>query len=417
MPHTTTPPDNIAAEDQPGSTELVVFSDDWGRHPSSCQHLTSHLLARHRVLWVNTIGTRRPRLSIEDVTKVAAKLRRWFVSSPDNESLPANLTVINPRMYPGFRTRWQRRLNAHLISQSVNRALGPRRPGQRRVVVTTVPIVADLIDRLDVDRWVYYCVDDFSVWPGLDGTIIDEMERQLVRQADGVVAVSQTLCQRLQTMGGQPHLLTHGINPADWELQANKTDLPAWWATLKPPVLLFWGVVDRRLDTAWCQALAQRCGTLVLVGPQQSPDPALNAISKLHMPGPVPYRDLPALAGAAHVLVMPYADLPVTRAIQPLKLKEYLATGKPAVVRKLPSTTPWADTADVVDNIDELVEFASLRARTDTPTHQHESRLRRLATESWSVKAQQLDQILLDDASDAWVSHPFKQGPHNKHAA
>ena len=31
----------------------------------------------------------------------------------------------------------------------------------------------------------------------------------------------------------------------------------------------------------------------------------------------------------------------------PLKLREYLATGKPAVVRDLPATRPWADCADV----------------------------------------------------------------------
>jgi hypothetical protein len=35
---------------------------------------------------------------------------------------------------------------------------------------------------------------------------------------------------------------------------------------------------------------------------------------------------------------MPYADLAATRAMQPLKLKEYLATGRPVVVRDLPAT-------------------------------------------------------------------------------
>ena len=37
---------------------LLVFSDDWGRHPSSCQHLVRNLLDRYPVVSVNTIGTR-----------------------------------------------------------------------------------------------------------------------------------------------------------------------------------------------------------------------------------------------------------------------------------------------------------------------------------------------------------------------
>ena len=40
---------------------LVVFSDDWGRHPSSSQHLVQELLERYEVIWVDTIGTRPPR--------------------------------------------------------------------------------------------------------------------------------------------------------------------------------------------------------------------------------------------------------------------------------------------------------------------------------------------------------------------
>ena len=41
-------------------TSFIVFADDWGRHPSSCQHLFRRLIPRHRTYWVNTIGLRRP---------------------------------------------------------------------------------------------------------------------------------------------------------------------------------------------------------------------------------------------------------------------------------------------------------------------------------------------------------------------
>ena len=68
----------------------------------------------------------------------------------------------------------------------------------------------------------------------------------------------------------------------------------------------------------------------------------------------MPFEELPRLAREAGVLVMPYADLPVTRAMQPLKLKEYLATGRPVVVRDLPATRPWADCLDLADTAEEF---------------------------------------------------------------
>jgi glycosyltransferase involved in cell wall biosynthesis len=401
----TTPPAPAAPPPGSEAAQLLVFADDWGRHPSSCQHLVRKLLDRHRVLWVNTIGTRPPRLSREDLGKGTAKLRQWLGGRAAPHVLPANLRVLNPLMYPGFRARWHRRLNAALVGRAVDRALGPRRRGERRVAITTIAITADLVGRLDVDRWVYYCVDDFSVWPGLDGRVLDELDRALVRRVDRVVCVSETLRRRLGQLGANALVLTHGIDLAHWRQVAaaadtgaarSATDLPRWWPATARPILLFWGVVDRRLDTACCRALAAQVGTVVLVGPCQSPDPDLAATPRVCMPGPVPYQVLPTLAAAADVLVMPYADLPVTRAIQPLKLKEYLATGRPVVVRNLPATAPWGDAADVVNDAAGFVSVVRQRLEEGVSDAQRQARTR-LDAETWDHKARTLEQVLLAD--------------------
>ena len=389
--------DNVDARAGERRARLVVFSDDWGRHPSSCQHLIGHLLYRYPTLWVNTIGTRAPGLSWGDAGKMVVKFRQWMGRSSRRNALPANLTVISPPMYPGFRKPWQRRLNARLITAKINRALGPRTKTGRRIAVTTIPVTADLVKTLDVDRWVYYCVDDFSVWPGLDGQVLGQLDQLQVDRVDLVICVSQTLQKRTSEMGSPSKLLTHGIDLSHWrraEMNDQTHDLPQWWGPLTPPIFLFWGVVDRRLDYEFCAALAKRCGTLALVGPQQSPDQRLGSLGCVCMPGPVPYMDLPKLAAAADVLVMPYADLPVTRSIQPLKFKEYLATGKPVVVRHLPATAAWQDAADVVETVEQFVEAAALRAAHGTPDSQRRARTR-LSEESWDRKAHEFEQMVL----------------------
>src|SRR6478609_12004140 len=98
----------------PDSAPLVVFSDDWGRHPSSCQHLISHLLPTRPVVWVNTIGTRPPRLDRATLARAAEKLKQWRgAASPDHrEEAPR---VLNPRMWPSFRGRLARSLNRRLL--------------------------------------------------------------------------------------------------------------------------------------------------------------------------------------------------------------------------------------------------------------------------------------------------------------
>ena len=378
---------------------LVVFADDWGRHPSSCQHLVGRLVDRLDVLWVNTIGTRPPRLSLEDVGKAVGRLRQWLGSKPaGGDARPSPVSVISPKMWPGFRRNWQRRLNARQIARAVDRALGPRQPGRQRVAVTTLPIMADVVGRIDVDRWVYYCVDDFSVWPGLDGEVMQRMERLLVERVDAHIAVSATLVEHLTELGARPSLLTHGIDLDHWTASP-PSGLPDW-CPAPGPVLLFWGLIDQRLNVDWCKAVAgvdlgTGPATLVLVGPRQSPDPAIDALPNVVTPGPVDYDQLPALASAADVLVMPYRDVPVTRAMQPLKFKEYLATGKSVVGSMLPAAEPWRDAADLVDSADGFVE--AIRCRLNGPTPEQIAARRRLNGESWDSKADQFHQTLLGD--------------------
>src|SRR4051794_28152286 len=117
---------------------LLVFSDDWGRHPSSCQHLIGQLLPTHPVWWVNTIGMRPPRLDVATLRRGWEKLRHWSVPSRPKPSVSeANLTIVNPQMWPWFRRRQDRWLNRKLLLRSLSSQVAAM-PG-RRIAITTIP--------------------------------------------------------------------------------------------------------------------------------------------------------------------------------------------------------------------------------------------------------------------------------------
>ena len=371
----------------PAPVPLLVFADDWGRHPSSCQHLVRHLLPHHHVDWVNTIGTRTPRFDRATLQRALEKAGHWLrpSRSAPPEPLPGNLTVHNPRMWPWFTRDRDRRLNRRLLLRAlvpVVRAL-PEPP----IAVTTLPIVADLIGMLPVRRWVYYCVDDFSLWPGLDQKALGTLEEVVLQRADVLIAVSETLQARLAARGRTTHLLTHGIDGEFWAGPGTPLP-PETLAGLERPLIVFWGVTDRRMDTALVRRLGSELtqGTVLLVGPADDPDPLLLRLPRVVRRPPLPFGKLPALAREAAVLVMPYADLPVTRAIQPLKLKEYLATGRPVVTRRLPATETWGDCLDLIDTPEEFSAAVQRRLREGVSEEQRAARAR-LSGEGWDEKA------------------------------
>ena len=367
---------------------LVVFSDDWGRHPSSCQYLVRELLSRHDVIWVDTIGTRPIRFDFYTLRRGIGKLAGWLKPSQkailDSAPKPE---VWKPIMWPSFASRFSRALNRRLLARGLIRRIGSRKP----VVLTTIPVVADLVGVILAKRWIYYCVDDFAVWPGLDGATLQAMEAELVRKVDVLVAVSEPLQQKLKSHGRSSTLLTHGVDLDFWR---NGENNPEGFDGVERPIVLFWGLVDRRLNLEWIAALAEKMasGTIAFVGPRQDVDPRLETIPRVKFFDAVPSQELSSLANAASVLVMPYADLPVTRAMQPLKFKEYLATGKPVVASRLPSTVAWSDAADVVDSAEEFAAAVVKRTKIEADSAQLEAR-RRLDGESWVAKAQELERL------------------------
>ena len=144
-------------------------------------------------------------------------------------------------------------------------------------------------------------------------------------------------------MGRESHLLTHGVDVNFWR-SASATN--GVIDKLERPLIVFWGVIDRRMDFAFMERLSRSLasGTVVLAGPEQDPDPAVPPTAAFTAPARCRSRRCRVWRGGG-CLVMPYVDQPVTRAMQPLKLKEYLATGKPVVVRDLPANREWAERA------------------------------------------------------------------------
>lgn len=386
-----------AAPSQTIAASLLVFSDDWGRHPSSCQHLVSRLLDRLPVTWVNTIGTRAPRLDRATLLRVHEKVRQWTHHSGNArraKTRPVETgsqpTVISPMMWPWFGSRNDRRLNRWLLQRQLTPLI--ERMPQPVVGLTTLPITADLPDALPVSRWLYYCVDDFSQWPGLDGSTLRGMDSDMIRRADSVIAVSETLQAMIAAEGRSAELLTHGVDVDFWNVNAPQCERVRNFDGQRPasgPRIVYWGLLDRRMSSESLIRLSRdlQDGTIVLIGPQQDPDPVLLSLPNVKTLPPVSPDQLPQIAASSDVLIMPYADLPVTRAMQPLKLKEYLATGKPVVVNRLPSTEPWSDCLDTADSAADFSRIVRERLMTGIPESQRMAR-QRLRQESWQDKAE-----------------------------
>ena len=166
---------------------FIVFSDDWGVHPSSCQHLFRRICVEHPTIWVNTVGMRLPRPTLEDLKRAARKIRAMVAPAKDKPAAQSTgPTVCSPLMTPFRRPAFLERWNARSVVKTVSRSIETL--GFRdHFLVTTVPNTCGVVKSLGAARIIYYCVDDFSEWPGLDKTTILSMERKLLHHVDRII--------------------------------------------------------------------------------------------------------------------------------------------------------------------------------------------------------------------------------------
>lgn len=328
-------------------SDFIVFSDDWGRHPFSCMHLMKQFLPDNRILWVNTIGMRYPRFTFYDFKRAAGKIRGWLSREATAKvQLPENLTVIAPPMIPYNNVPFIRRWNCHSVvtkTKEAMTAIGFHNP----IVIITVPNATDYIGFFDEQLDVYYCVDEFSEWPGVARDLVVDMESTLLRKVHLIAAVSDELLHSKKTPLGPTCLLTHGVDLHHFAKAATvgrRQPIP-FLDALTGPIIGYFGLFDERSDRTVLECLLRRHPdwNLVVLGRSVVDLTNLKQHRNFHHHDPVAYDELPEWAARFDVCIIPYVINKLTENINPLKLKEYLATGKPVVSTPLPEAVKFAD--------------------------------------------------------------------------
>jgi hypothetical protein len=96
----------------------------------------------------------------------------------------------------------------------------------------------------------------------------------------------------------------------------------------------------------------------------------LDGLPNVHRIGELPYERLPEHLAAFDVCTIPFQRTPLTEATNPVKLFEYLATGKRVVALGLPEILPLADLVELYDSAEQF-DGALERAPSAGPTKRH----------------------------------------------
>jgi glycosyltransferase involved in cell wall biosynthesis len=378
-----------------GRDIVCVGFADWDTELWTNQHhLMSRLARDNRVLFVESLGLRRPQLAGRDIKRIARRLRRGLAPPRQTDGLH----VLSPLVLPFHGNRIVRELNRRLLPMLVRRATR-RLHFERPILWAYVPQAEALLDVLDPSLVVYHCVDDIAAQERIDSESFRAAETRFATRADLVLASAPALAERLRTISSN---VLDAPNVADTEL-FSKALIPnpsappdPGMAALSTPRIVFTGaIVAMKLDLPLLAELAslRREWSFALVGPIGPGEPhadisAITGEPNIHLLGPRTYTELPDVLRAADAGLIPYASNTLTESIFPMKVYEYLAAGLPVVATPLPALADVAEVATAPD-AQGLAELLDEALTADSPGRRAE-RSRAAASHSWDRRLEEI---------------------------
>jgi len=330
------------ADPRAGQPTIVYFGNDWAaENRTSSHHVARWLTARYRVIYVECPGLRAPKGTGRDLRKLLAKLR-LALSGPRVQ--PEGLLLHTLLQIPLHRFGLVRVLNRGLMRWQLRRML--RKLGvERPITWFVVPHLAGVVGALGEQLSVYYCIDDYASLPDVDPVAVRAMDDELTRRAGLVFVASETLLEAKRRLNPESHLSPHGVDYHHFvRAQDPELAIPQDVAGLPRPIVGFFGLIERWIDLGLIAWLAeQRPGwTFLLIGRLAVPEAEAPRRPNIVYLGRRPYEALPAYGKVFAAALIPYHLTPQVLHANPLKLREYLAMGKPIVSVSTPEIDRFA---------------------------------------------------------------------------
>ena len=370
---------------------ICIGGEDWWYHNRG--HFDFQImrrLAKHRpVLFVNSIAVRMP--SISEKSQFAARIGRKLKSLARGlVRVENNFWVFSPFSVPGESGRM---LTNWALAPQIR--LAARRAGIKRPILWIhCPAGAKLAEEIPHSALVLQRTDRFEAFPEADPDIVGRQIKALKRVADLVVYCNPALMNEEQAEVQRQILITHGVDLETFVAAGKRRGPgPGDVAQLKRPRVGFIGGIDAHtFDPPLFNKVVKEMLDVefVLVGGCSLKE-GWCPWTNVHLLGRKPYEVIANYMAAMDVLIMPWNDSEWIKACNPIKLKEYLAVGRPVVTTDFPALGRYRDLVRVASGARSFAK--AIREALAEPYDAERARAR-IASESWDAKAEYLAEQL-----------------------
>jgi glycosyltransferase involved in cell wall biosynthesis len=362
--------------------------DWWYHHRGHADvQLVRQYVKNGPVLYINSIvmqkaGLGRPGSFIPKLIRKTKSITKGL------EKIEQDFWVYSPFSLPLHHLAAGRILNEKILLAQIRNAvnkIGISTP----IVWVVCPTACDVALKMPRSKLVYLRTDVYELFPGVHFETIRNFDLKLKACSDLTLFVSKNLFDEEAHMCKRALYLSHGVNYEMFSCLNDQTAAPADMARIPKPIVGYFGsicgpTVDYALLSELADLLPQM--SFVFVGKVYDNIPFLDR-KNVWILGQKPYEEVPCYGRLFDVTIMPWRQTDWIRACNPVKLKEYLALGKPIVSTPFPELEKYSDLVYIAKTPNEFAACIRKALAEDSSEH-IATRRKKVEKATWDSKAQ-----------------------------
>lgn len=372
---------------------IVCFGgeDWWYHHPHSKNHLMRRFArGGNRVIFVNSISMGLASITNKDfLPRVIRKLRSYAKLA---RTTPEGITVVSPAALPFYGSRASRTLNRRLLGAQI-RMLARRKGLDRPILWIAIPTAVEMIGQMNESLVVYQVSDKYdanTMDHATDPATIRRLHERALDAADLIFYSGRKLFVEATAARSRSYLLEQAVDFEHWaKAGSGELEIAPEVARIPRPRLGYFGAIEPWLVD---QELIKRAARehpswhWIFIG-NRSRGLEIEHLSNVHFLDAVRYDDLPRYAAGFDVCVLPWdVEQSFTNYGSAIKVREYLATGKPTVIAPLPEYEPMHDVLRIARSRDDFLRLIQ-DALDENDTQAARARQAAVANGTWDARA------------------------------
>lgn len=369
--------------------DTICFgAEDWWYHHRA--HIDIQLMRRFArmgtTLYVNSIVMQKPNIGEGRMfaKRVVRKTKSIFAGLKKSD---AGFWVYSPFTLPVHHISWARPLNELLLRKQIEKQIR-KLEIHEPIIWVACPAACDVAINMKKAKLIYLKTDVYEEFPNVDIELIRKHDLRLKAIADMTIFVSRALYDEELGQCRKAIYLDHGVDFHLFASAAQDPYKPEDIAEIPKPIVGFFGeIADYTVDIGFIEKVIDYLPgkSFVFVGETSADCSGLVAKENVWMLGKKPYEEIPHYGKCFDVAIMPWLQNRWIELCNPIKLKEYLALGKPVVSTPFTELQGFRDVVDEARNPEDFAEGIK-RAISENNSELISKRKDKVKNESWDTK-------------------------------